>query len=158
VDEQIGQRAGVSRDTVRKVEALMNNAPEMVKQDLRTGNISINQAFEEYGRGLKSFAEFEYFMYNSIRYDEIPTFAEYFELGRENGKSDKEIEENILKEARQRWDEFLQEIKNESCKPYVEEIVNAWKSITEERSINKAKQLADKIALVNKESEKRKGR
>jgi ParB-like chromosome segregation protein Spo0J len=46
VDEQIGQRAGVSRDTVRKVEKIAQKASEEVKQSLRAGNMSINEAIK----------------------------------------------------------------------------------------------------------------
>ena len=40
----IGQKAGVSRDTVRKLETIIEKAPEEVKQSLRTGEMSINEA------------------------------------------------------------------------------------------------------------------
>jgi ParB-like chromosome segregation protein Spo0J len=46
VDEQIGQRAGVSRDTVRRVLEIQEKASEELKQDLRTDKVSINQAIE----------------------------------------------------------------------------------------------------------------
>jgi len=46
VDEQIGQRAGVSRDTVRKVEKIAEKASEEVKQSLRAGKMSINEAIK----------------------------------------------------------------------------------------------------------------
>jgi len=46
VDEQIGQRAGVSRDTVRKVEKIAEKASEEVKQSLRAGQMSINEAIK----------------------------------------------------------------------------------------------------------------
>ncbi|HZD81858.1 MAG TPA: hypothetical protein VE076_03180, partial [Nitrososphaeraceae archaeon] len=49
VDEQIGQRAGVSRDTVRKVETIIEKAPEEVKQKLRAGKMSINEAIKLIG-------------------------------------------------------------------------------------------------------------
>ena len=51
VDEQIGRLAGVSRDTVQKVETLIQEAPERVRQSLRSGDISINHAFEDYRTG-----------------------------------------------------------------------------------------------------------
>src|SRR6188472_2349551 len=47
VDEQIGQRAGVSRDTVRKVEKIAEKASEEVKQSLRAGQMSINEAIKQ---------------------------------------------------------------------------------------------------------------
>ncbi len=48
VDEQIGELAGVSRDTVRKVEKILQNILEEgeIMQKLRTGEMSINQAYE----------------------------------------------------------------------------------------------------------------
>jgi ParB-like chromosome segregation protein Spo0J len=46
VDEQIAQRAGVSRDTVRKVEKIAEKASEEVKQSLRAGKMSINEAIK----------------------------------------------------------------------------------------------------------------
>jgi len=48
VDEQIGEIAGVSRDTVRKVEKILQCIPEEseIMQKLKAGDISINQAHE----------------------------------------------------------------------------------------------------------------
>jgi ParB-like nuclease family protein len=48
VDEQIGDLACVSRDTVRKVEKILQCIPEEneIMQKLRTGEMSINQAYE----------------------------------------------------------------------------------------------------------------
>ena len=48
VDEQIGAMAGVSRDTVRKVEKILQYIPEEgeVMQKLKTGKMSINQAYK----------------------------------------------------------------------------------------------------------------
>jgi ParB-like chromosome segregation protein Spo0J len=48
VDERIGERAGVSRDTVRKVEKILENEliTDKIKQDLRLGNVSINEAYK----------------------------------------------------------------------------------------------------------------
>jgi ParB-like chromosome segregation protein Spo0J len=48
VDERIGERAGVSRDTVRKVEKILGNKriPDKIKEDLRLGKVSINEAYE----------------------------------------------------------------------------------------------------------------
>ena len=49
VDERIGERAGVSRDTVRKVEKILENKriSDEVKEDLRLGKVSINEAYEK---------------------------------------------------------------------------------------------------------------
>jgi hypothetical protein len=48
VDETIGERAGVSRDTVRKVEKILENEriTDKDKEDLRLGKVSINKAYE----------------------------------------------------------------------------------------------------------------
>jgi ParB-like chromosome segregation protein Spo0J len=47
VDERIGERAGVSRDTVRKVEKILNERiTDKDKEDLRLGKVSINKAYE----------------------------------------------------------------------------------------------------------------
>ena len=45
VDEQIGKSAGVSRDTVRKVQAIEESNNERLKQQVRSGDISINKAY-----------------------------------------------------------------------------------------------------------------
>src|SRR5919112_2347691 len=49
VDEKIGQWAGVSRDTVRKAEKILENKriSDEVKEDLRLGKVSINEAYEK---------------------------------------------------------------------------------------------------------------
>ena len=49
MDEKIGERAGVSRDTVRKVEKILENKriSDEVKEDLRLGKVSINEAYEK---------------------------------------------------------------------------------------------------------------
>ena len=48
VDEKIGERAGVSRDTVRKVVKILENKriSDEVKEDLRLGKVSINEALK----------------------------------------------------------------------------------------------------------------
>ena len=49
VDERIGERAGVSRDTARKVEKILENEKSItdkIKQDLRLSNVSINEAYK----------------------------------------------------------------------------------------------------------------
>jgi ParB-like chromosome segregation protein Spo0J len=48
VDEKIGQWAGVSRDTVRKAEKILENKriSDEVKEDLRLGKVSINEAYK----------------------------------------------------------------------------------------------------------------
>ena len=56
VAEEIGKIAGVSHETVRKAR-LLDSAPEDVIEKLRTGEMSISQAFAEYGRGKRRFAD-----------------------------------------------------------------------------------------------------
>src|SRR5215211_6089649 len=48
VDERIGERAGVSRDTVRKVEKILENEhiTDKIKQDLRLGKVSTNEVYK----------------------------------------------------------------------------------------------------------------
>jgi hypothetical protein len=48
VDERIGERAGVSRGTVRKVEKILEieSITDQIKQDLRLGKVSINKVYE----------------------------------------------------------------------------------------------------------------
>lgn len=46
-DEKIGDIADVSHVTIMRVKAIEAKAPEEVKEKLRTGDISINQAFTE---------------------------------------------------------------------------------------------------------------
>lgn len=44
-DEELGKVAGVSRDTIRKVETVSTKAPESVKERARSGDISIHRAY-----------------------------------------------------------------------------------------------------------------
>jgi hypothetical protein len=49
VDERVGERAGVSRDSVRKVQKILEYesiTADKIKQDLRLGKISINEAYK----------------------------------------------------------------------------------------------------------------
>jgi hypothetical protein len=49
IDERIGERAGVSRGTVRKVEKILENesiTADKIKEDLRLGKVSINEAYK----------------------------------------------------------------------------------------------------------------
>ena len=43
--EELAKVAGVSHDTIAKVEKIERKAPEAVKKQLRTGEISINKAY-----------------------------------------------------------------------------------------------------------------
>lgn len=49
VDDWIGRRAGVSRDTVRKVKKILEEEiiTDKIKEDLRSGKLSINEAYEK---------------------------------------------------------------------------------------------------------------
>jgi ParB-like chromosome segregation protein Spo0J len=51
VNDQIGQRVGIGKDTIRKVEKILKYAPETIKEKTRIGEMSVNEAYEEYGRG-----------------------------------------------------------------------------------------------------------
>jgi hypothetical protein len=49
VDERVGERAGVSRDTVRKVQKILEYesiTADKINEDLRSGKVSINEAYE----------------------------------------------------------------------------------------------------------------
>jgi ParB/RepB/Spo0J family partition protein len=48
VDDRIGEQAGVSRDTVRKVEKILENKriSAEIKESVRLGKLSINEAYE----------------------------------------------------------------------------------------------------------------
>jgi ParB-like chromosome segregation protein Spo0J len=64
VDEKIGERAGVSRDTVRKVEKILKNKKisDEVKEDLRLEKVSINEAYkmvEQDQEGLSLFQKYQ---------------------------------------------------------------------------------------------------
>lgn len=64
VDEKIAERAGVSRDTVRKVEKILENKriSDEVKEDLRLGKVSINEAYkmvEQDQEGLSLFQKWQ---------------------------------------------------------------------------------------------------
>lgn len=45
--KELARLAGVSHDTVDRVEKIKENAPEAVKEKLRAGELSINQVYEE---------------------------------------------------------------------------------------------------------------
>jgi ParB-like chromosome segregation protein Spo0J len=49
VNDRIGERAGVSRDIVSKVEKLLKNKriPDKTKEDLRSGKLTINGVYEQ---------------------------------------------------------------------------------------------------------------
>lgn len=49
-DVIIAKAAGVSHDTIAKVEKIIQNVPEETKADLRAGNMSINQAYQHIRR------------------------------------------------------------------------------------------------------------
>ena len=45
-DDKLAERSGVGRDTFRKVEFIENTAPEVIKQQARSAEISTNAAYE----------------------------------------------------------------------------------------------------------------
>jgi ParB-like chromosome segregation protein Spo0J len=47
VDQEIGKLAGVGKDTVRRVQTITEKASEEVKQSLRAGQMSINEAIKQ---------------------------------------------------------------------------------------------------------------
>ena len=50
-DEQVAALAGTSRDTIRKVDYLEQNAPPELKAQLATGEVSINAGYQQVRRG-----------------------------------------------------------------------------------------------------------
>jgi ParB-like chromosome segregation protein Spo0J len=53
VNDRIGKRAGVSRDTVIKVEKILKNkrVSDEIKEDLRSGKLSINKVYKMFEQG-----------------------------------------------------------------------------------------------------------
>jgi ParB-like chromosome segregation protein Spo0J len=53
VDDRIGELAGLSRDTVRKVEKILENKriSDKIKGNLRLGKLTINEVYEQYQEG-----------------------------------------------------------------------------------------------------------
>lgn len=45
--DELAKAAGVSHDTIHKVEAILADAPEEVKEQVRHGEKSINKAYQE---------------------------------------------------------------------------------------------------------------
>ena len=45
--KELGKIANVSHDTIAKVKAIREKAPEQIKEKLQTGEVSINQAYQE---------------------------------------------------------------------------------------------------------------
>ena len=138
VAEEIGKLAGVSHETVRKADKLLDSAPEDVIEKLRTGEMSISQAFAEYGRGIRRYAEGIHKMREVTRF-EIPVYARLFESGRNEKHSDEDIEKTIrgfyddLKEEKGEWEDVVKEV---------------TKSI-QDTTIEEAKKLADRIVDVD---------
>ena len=46
-DEKLSKIAGVSRDTIQKVQKIEEKAPEKVKEQIKSGDISINEAYKQ---------------------------------------------------------------------------------------------------------------
>jgi hypothetical protein len=99
-------------------------------------------------------AELQAYISKRIRYQEIPIFAELFEAGRREGKSDEELEDIIRKIEEQSDKNIIESIKDEDLKPYAQEIVDGWKAIREEHVVKAAKEFADRIVVVEKEFKK----
>jgi hypothetical protein len=85
VDERIGELAGVSRDTVRKVKRILEDEiiTGKIKEDLRLGKLSINEAYEKielnqesqslYQKYLRALEELKK---SSAEIDNLPELAE----------------------------------------------------------------------------------
>ena len=72
-DEQIAKAAGVSKDTVWKVEKLEKVAPPEMKEQLRRGDISINQAYQTIKRQEKEAAREEQRQENAEKVEKLAT-------------------------------------------------------------------------------------
>ena len=138
VAEEIGKIAGVSHETVRKADKLLDSAPEDVIEKLRTGEMSISQAFTEYGRGMRRYAEGIHKMRETTRF-EIPVYARLFESGRNEKHSDEDIEKTI----RGFYDDL--EIEEGEWEDVVKEVTKSIQDTT----IEEAKKLADRIVDVD---------
>lgn len=74
VDDWIGRRAGVSRDTVRKVEKILEDEiiTGKIKEDLRLGKLSINEAYEGVELNQKLLRALEELKRSSAEIDNLP--------------------------------------------------------------------------------------
>jgi disulfide oxidoreductase YuzD len=144
VAEEIGKIAGVSHETVRKADKLLDSAPEDVIEKLRTGEISISQAFAEYGRGNRRFADYIHKRRDIMRLW-IPNLAEMFVVGRNEKHSDDEIKDRI------RGFEIDAEMdaKGERYDDIVKDIVKGVTKSMLDTAIEEAKKLADRIEDVD---------
>jgi molecular chaperone GrpE (heat shock protein) len=117
VADRIGERAGVSRDTVKKVEKLLEEAGSKIKEDLRLGRLSINEAYEEvvldqegqsfYQKCLKAVDELNK---SSAEIDNLPERTkEEKERSREQGEE--ELAAEILKPFRNNFEKNLEYVK-----------------------------------------------
>lgn len=140
VAEEIGKIAGVSHETVRKADKLLDKAPEDVIEKLRTGEMSISQAFTEYGRGNKRFADCIHNQRDTMRLW-ISGLAEMFVCGRNEKHSDDEIKDRI------RGFEIDATI-NAKGEWYDDIAKDVIKSMLD-TAIEEAKKLADRIADVD---------
>ena len=140
VAEEIGKIAGVSHETVRKADKLLDSAPEDVIEKLRTGEMSISQAFAEYGRGMRRYAEGIHNMREVTRF-EIPVFARLFESGRIEKHSDEDIEKTIR--------DFEIDAKIDAKGEWCDDIVKDVTKHMLDTAIEEAKKLADRIVDVD---------
>jgi hypothetical protein len=100
--------------------------------------MSISQAFTEYGRGLRRYAEGIHKMREATRF-EIPAYASLFECGRNEKHSDEDIEKTI----RGFYDDL--EVEKGEWEDVVKEVTKSM----QDTAIEDAKKLADRIADVD---------
>lgn len=72
-DYQVAKAAGVSEDTIRKVEKIEAQATPEVKAALKSGEISINQAFKEIKHAEKETRQEERRVENAAKVEELAT-------------------------------------------------------------------------------------
>jgi ParB-like chromosome segregation protein Spo0J len=119
VDERIGERAGVSRDTVRKVEKILGNKriPDKIKEDLRLGKLSINEAYEMVELDQEGLSLFQKCLKandvlnkSAAEIDNVPERTKE-EKERLSAQGDKELRAEIVKPFRNYFEKGLETVK-----------------------------------------------
>lgn len=72
-DYQVAQKAGVSEDTIRKVERIEQQAPPEIKAALKSGEMSINAAFQQVKRAEKEVKQEERRVENTEKIEKLAT-------------------------------------------------------------------------------------
>jgi ParB-like chromosome segregation protein Spo0J len=119
VDERIGERAGVSRDTVRKVVKILGNKriPDKIKEDLRLDKVSINEAYEMVELDQEGLSLFQKCLKandvlnkSAAEIDNVPERTKE-EKERLSAQGDKELRAEIVKPFRNYFEKILEYVK-----------------------------------------------